>query len=237
MTTPPPTTSSSSGSTTSDTEGSSSTTETTGGGSESTALPETTSTSSTTDETASTTADTSGESTDTTGALQCAGDSPSPFVEACCAMSELYDECFGYAIPPGYCEMYEAYIGMYGEECVDAQADLWACLSLLECDAFGEDAVPAECLDVALEANAACPELIPLCSSGSGGEGMGFCEVEAMDCLDGHTYTVTCTAGICTCSIDDADVGNFAGDEGSCFAPGFDDAVVNNCGFPAGLFG
>jgi hypothetical protein len=215
------------------TEASSEGPETTDTGSESTAVPDTSS--STTDETTSTTSESTSESSGTAGAVECAGPYASPLVVACCAFWEPYAQCFGYDLPAGYCDVYAGYVEAYGEDCEAAVTELWTCLSMLDCGDFG-DVIPAECQDTGLEAHAACPEVIPLCSSGSGGGGMGQCEVEASDCLDGHTYAVACMAGMCTCTLDGAPVGSFPGDGDACEAPGFGDDVVENCDFPPGLF-
>ncbi len=231
-TTAPPTTSNSASSTATDgtTDGSESSS---GFGSDSTTLPEptTTDTTSTTDDTTSEGSSSSG----TTGTLECADKDAGPFVVACCSLLGLYGECSGYEIPP-YCEEYAAYYyELYGQACVDALTEIWSCLSMLDCGAFGDE-FPAECTEVALSSHMVCPELIALCTSGSGGVGKGFCEVEALGCLDGHTYGVECMGAVCTCMLDDVAVGSFPGTPDSCFEDDFGEVATESCGFPSGVF-
>jgi hypothetical protein len=212
---------------------------TTEGGSETTGDDGTSSSATATDGTTTTASDSSSEDggDSTTAAVECGADAGGPLVEACCAWVGLYEVCYGYAAPPGYCEDYAEAIEMYyGAECAAASADILACLSTLECGVF-MDAIPPECQETALESHQVCPELIWLCSSGSGGGGPTECEAEATDCLDGHTYAVMCDTDTCTCLLDGDAAGTFAGDPDSCLAPGFDADVVANCGFPPGLFG
>jgi hypothetical protein len=214
---------------------------TTEGGSETTGDDGTSSsaTATATDGTTTTASDSSSEDggDSTTAAVECGAGAGGPLVEACCAWVGLYEVCYGYAAPPGYCEDYAEAIEMYyGAECAAASADILACLSTLECGVF-MDAIPPECQETALESHQVCPELIWLCSSGSGGGGPTECEAEATDCLDGHTYAVMCDTDTCTCLLDGDAAGTFAGDPDSCLAPGFDADVVANCGFPPGLFG
>lgn len=170
--------------------------------------------------------------TDTTGGAS------GPLVEACQALLETYGDCYDYGPkPPGYCEYVAAGYSEYTEDCQEALADLWVCLSEADCEAFETGAVPVACVEVGLQGHDTCPELIPLCSGGSAGGGPDECVAESSGCLDGRAYAVSCDADTCSCTIDGDPAGSFPGDPSLCLAPGFAEATVESCGFPSGVFG
>lgn len=156
-------------------------------------------------------------------------------MEACEALFEAYTDCFEYRpLPPGYCEQVAEEYASYGEACQGAIADLWACLSEADCEAFETDALPPECAEVGLEGHETCPELIPFCGVGGAGGGDDECFAESFGCLDGREYAVSCDTETCSCTIDGDPAGSFPGDASSCLAPGFAEDTVEHCGFPEG---
>lgn len=178
-----------------------------------------------------------GETGDTESTGETTGD-PSSAVEACEAFFELYYvECYGGVIPDGYCEELVQYYGAYYPEgCVDAQADLWSCLSMLECKDFGDD-IPPECAKELAAAEEACPSNPgSFCGSGGGGGGPGSCEFIAQDCIDGNDYGVECAGMTCSCTMNGMEVMTFPYDGSDCFDDEFLGSLDAGCGFPAGVF-
>ena len=184
----------------------------------------------TTDDPTGSTGDTEGTTGDTETSGTTSGASPA--VEACEALSELYQECYGYGPPPGYCEELVDYYASYGDGCLDAHTELWSCLSELECEQLE---LAEECDEEFAAIDEACEGLVPFCGGGGGGGGPGMCEFIAEDCMDGNDYGVVCAGNTCSCTINDMEVMTFPYDGSDCFDPAFFDGLDEACGFP-GVF-
>lgn len=204
-----------------------------GGSTEGTTGDPTTGTTGTTGDPTGSTGDTEGTGdTESTGSTT--GDS-SPAVEACDAFLDLYyGECNGAFVPDGYCEdLVDYYASYYPDGCVDAQAELWSCLSMLECVDFDVDGFPLDCAKEAAASEEACPPPPgEYCSSGGGGGGPGMCEFIGEDCIDGNTYGVDCAGMTCSCTVNGMEVDTFPYDGSDCFDDEFFGTLDDNCGFP-----
>ncbi len=180
----------------------------------------------------------SGDSSSESSGSSTTGVDVSPFVEACAASYTSYSDCYR----PKYsyteeevlaqCAAYEDYVAGYGEGCVEARTDYFACLSELDCKEL-----ESGCSKALIAGNAACPELFGFCSGSGGGGGPDDCALLASDCLDGSEYRVDCDATTCICSVNDVPGATFPslGVE-ACFDEDFGDTAVTECGFPEGIF-
>ncbi len=166
------------------------------------------------------------------------GGNPSKFDDSCRSYFESVYACYADESGTGgstgeidldqyvetYCGELRATAEAYGEGCLGAYEEIFACIASLECapladddtggeqdtdgeetDDSGFDPVPEPCHDVFRDAVERCPDGVPACTTLSfGGGSEGSCNVGGSNCIDGHEYGVECMDGSCDCLVDDA---------------------------------
>ncbi|MGH1342994.1 MAG: hypothetical protein ACRBN8_15635 [Nannocystales bacterium] len=143
------------------------------------------------------------------------------------------------------CESFGQYADAYGPGCAGAFEEVFACLASLDCSVLlarqeSEASVPDPCQAVFLDANARCPDGIPLC----GERTISFaaaCEVSASLCADGHSYSARCSepgaTQSCECDRNGEVVQTVTlPGELACGTPELFDELSDACGFPPGVF-
>lgn len=181
-----------------------------------------------------------------------------PTVEqACINLNEKYMSCYegndsgGYETGDysveDYCAMYESYFDEYGAGCEQAFADVWSCISKLDCAVLMDGDPDAACRTAYEDAYAVCPDLFGYCQILSVGGGPDSCSVGAQQCFDGKDYEVTCTPQEpmdemmdptnldCECRVDDQATSTFTL-EGSCNGLDLEAAAEEQCDFPDDVF-
>lgn len=192
------------------------------------------------------------------------GGDPAKFDERCRShlrsLYACYTEAYGSVDESGvpdleeyveaYCGEQRAQIEAYGDACLGAYEEIFACVSSLDCsilvgeeseeasDSFGF--VPEPCRDVYLDAAERCPEAVPAClgaSIGLGGD-EGSCSVGGQNCLDGHEYAVECAGdGTCTCAVDEEVVRTVTvSTDLECVSQEWLDELRARCQFPVRAF-
>ncbi len=139
-----------------------------------------------------------------------------------------------------YCSMLAQYGEEYGEACLGAMEEVFACIASLDCETLlqAESFSAEPCTAVYRDANRRCPELFTACTSYGSGTG---CNLEASGCLDGSSYALKCsqagTTRSCICEKDEQEVRTITlrGAQ-DCYGSEFGEEAAAACGFPEGTF-
>ncbi len=180
-------------------------------------------------------------------------DEPSPFVQGCTEVLAFGAGCSDVSIDVEaaqrdfelYCVGVAQIVGLeYDPACLDAVAELGACISGLSCDVLTEGPLTwpdEDCRGAYETAHEGCESLVPYCIQAP--HSGDACHILRPVCVDQHSYAVDCLDPMpednlsqprdCTCRRDGQVAGTFT-DDGTCASRELSRLATEHCDFPPG---